>query len=60
MNVQPIPTPSRGKIDTTESLDVAMCNDHQMDAKVTPLHPEDDEVSEDLVGNEEWLSAEQE
>lgn len=37
-----------------------MWNDYQMDAKVTPLHPDDDEVSEDLVGDEEWLSTEQE
>ena len=27
---------------------------------VARLHPEDDEVSEDLVGDEEWLSTEQE
>lgn len=29
-----------------------------MDAKVTPLHPEDDEDTEELNGDEEWLGTE--
>ena len=30
-----------------------------MDGKVTPLHPEDDDDSEELNGDEEWLGTEE-
>ncbi len=36
------------------------CHAEAMDAKVTPLYPEDDEATDELNGDEEWLGTEQE
>ena len=36
------------------------CHAGSMDAKVIPLHPEDDEETDELNGDEEWLGTEQE